>query len=85
MKSSLPRDVTMPSEETEDRTIDISKNLTIEQMLTRAYRMLPSKTRAGYDAISRRTGIPLIKLLEEGVELGMAKVKRKLNRRRLTP
>ncbi len=71
----------MPVVKTENNIVDISQNLTIEQILMRAYRMLSREKKAEYDAWSRRTGIPLIKLLEEAVERGLPKVKRKRNPR----
>lgn len=56
--------------------VDISENLTIEQMVARAYRHLPPEHQAEYSAISRRSGIPLNNLLIEALHIYVEKVKR---------
>lgn len=62
----------MPSEKTKEHVFDISQNLTIEQILVRTYRLLPSGQQARYAALSRRRGIPVIYLLRETIDSKLA-------------
>ena len=52
----------------ENDVIDICKNLTIEQILVRAYRELSPEHQAELTAISRRTGIHMNDLLKEALQ-----------------
>ncbi|MDC8450807.1 MAG: hypothetical protein LV473_20980 [Nitrospira sp.] len=61
----------------ENRVIDISQNLTIEQMLARAYRQLSPERQAEFDAICRRTGIHRNNLLMEALHIGLSIIKTK--------